>query len=434
MKITNIIKCTKPIILMAGLSFLSIVALAGEEAREFTPHSSVANPQEAGFSARTHTKILIPPGGYVKLNNDIRANPNLASGAPPYLYANETPASLACNYKITASVGGCSPANYAALANPTGGAKAIAVVDAYHYTNAAKDLATFSTKFGLPAASLQVVYATGIKPASDPLGWEIESALDLQWAHAMAPNAKLYLVEAKSNSIADLILAVDKATALVVAAGGGEVSMSWGSAEFSTESTYDSHFVTSPNVVYFASSGDASGTSWPCVSANVICVGGTTIRRNPSSGNVVDEVAWTDGGGGVSTFISKPSYQSALTSIGNRGVPDVSLAADPRTGAWVYYTASNSSFVGWMIVGGTSWSAPTFAGMVNQAGSFLASSNAELSRLYANANYYRDVATGWCGYYGGTNAGAGWDSCTGLGINSNAVLGKQLLAGTFSMR
>ena len=404
---------------------------AGEEAREFLPHSSVSTPQDAGVNARTHFKILIPPGGYVSLNNEINLRPSLApspkvaSGSPPYLSAYETPASLACNYNITTAVSGCSPANYSSMANPTGGSRAIALVDAYHYANAASDLSKFSTQFGLPAPTLQVVYASGTKPASDPLGWEVEAALDLQWAHAMAPNAKLYLVEAKSNSIADLLLAVDKATALVAAAGGGEVSMSWGSAESSSEASYDSHFNNAVNkVVYFASSGDSAGTSWPCVSSNVVCVGGTTMRRNPSSGNLVAEVGWSDGGGGVSAYIAKPGYQSAIPGVSNRSVPDVASAADPRTGGWIYYTASNLSFMGWMIVGGTSWAAPSFAAIVNQSGTFLASSNAELTTIYANSSSYRDINSGWCSYYGGVSATAGWDACTGLGVNNTRVSGK----------
>ncbi len=413
------------------LLFGCALAEAGEEAREFVPHSSVATEQDVGINARTHFKILIPPGGYVKLNNEINLTPRIAqsprvgSGSPPYGYANETPASLACNYNLTPSVAGCSPINNSSLTNPAGGSKAIAVVDAYHYANAASDLTKFSNQFGLPAAKLQVVYASGTRaPPSDPLGWEVESALDLQWAHAMAPNATLYLVEAKSNKITDLLLAVDRATALVSAAGGGEVSMSWGSAEFSTELSYDTHFNGS-GVVYFASSGDSAGTSWPCVSSNVVCVGGTTIRRNPSSGNVLAEVSWSAGGGGVSSYVTRPNYQNGVPGTSSmRSVPDVASAADPITGGWVYYTASNSSFVGWMIVGGTSWSAPSFAAMVNQSGSFLPSTNDELTRIYANGASYRDINSGWCGYYGGVNASAGWDICTGLGVNNTPVTGK----------
>ena len=124
--------------------------------------------------------------------------------------------------------------------------------------SALADLQLFSKQFGLPVptpSNFQVVFASGVQPARD-LGWELEEALDIEYAHAMAPNATLYLVEAASDSLSSLLAAVDKASQLVAKAGGGQVSMSWGSAEFSGQTSFDSHFLTQ-NVVYFASSGDS---------------------------------------------------------------------------------------------------------------------------------------------------------------------------------
>src|SRR5208282_5507288 len=121
---------------------------------------------------------------------------------------------------LVKTVTGCNPNTVAT--NPSGGAKMIAIVDAYDAPNAARDLAAFSTQFGLPAANFQTVYASGAKPAWDP-GWEFEESLDVQWAHAMAPGAKIVLVEAASNSFSDLMKAEDVASAMVNAAGGGEV-------------------------------------------------------------------------------------------------------------------------------------------------------------------------------------------------------------------
>jgi subtilase family serine protease len=275
----------------------------------------------------------------------------------------------------------------------------------------------------LPAPNLTVVFASGTQPPENPWGWEIEEALDIQWAHAMAPNAKLYLVEARSSSLSDLFVAIDKASALVAAAGGGEVSMSWGSGEFSTEASYDTHFAQA-NVVYFASAGDSAGTEYPCVSSKVVCVGGTTIRRNPSNNNFLAETAWEDTGGGVSPYVAKPSYQSKITSITTRGVPDVALAADPNSGAWVRYTPSDGSAgPAWYIVGGTSWASPSFAGIVNLAGKFSASSTVELTTIYGgmgSANF-NDITAGWCGPSAGWSAVAGWDPCTGIGSNAGKL-------------
>lgn len=391
-------------------------AYAADTAQIITPPSSVDKPEDAGLKARTHFKFLVPPGGYAKFHAAIAAN-TAPLGGPPYLgYGYETPASLACVYNRVPRLYACNPNKVTTVV--TGGSKAIALVDAYHYPNALSDLQMFSTQFGLPAPDLEVVYASGTQPKTDPNGWEVEEALDLQWAHAMAPNAKLYLVEAASNSNKDLTAAVDVASALVAAAGGGQVSMSYGGAEFTKEVNFESHYTT-PNVVYFASSGDAAGTSYPCMSANVVCVGGTTLRREPATQKLTGEVAWIDSGGGISPYIKRPGYQDALAPLigSTRAAPDVSLAADPITGGWLYYTASNNSKAGWFIVGGTSWSSPTLAGIVNAAGSFEASSQALLAKIYGGTSpvSFTDISKGWCGPYAGWNAVAGWDPCTGLG-------------------
>jgi kumamolisin len=206
------------------------------------------------------------------------------------------------------------------------------------------DLGTFSLQFGLPPPNLQVVYATssGIQtttpPPYDP-GWEAEISLGIQWAHAMAPNAKIILVEAASSAGSDLLAAVYVANTLMATAGGGEISMSWGSGEFPSENSLDSTHFSTPCVVYFAATGDSPGTSWPSVSANVVAVGGTSISRNPSNGAFIGESAWYDGGGGLSEFVPKPSYQNSVTKLGssaNRGVPDIAaVIRAPASGSTI---------------------------------------------------------------------------------------------------
>src|SRR5262249_5277671 len=185
-------------------------------------------------------------------------------------------------------------------ANVTGGSGVIAIVDAYHYPAAAADLGVFSTQFGLPQCnsgppnsvpgqcSFSVVSASGSTPVGN-CGWNQEAALDIEWAHAMAPQANIVLVEAASNSLADLLTAVQKATAIVQAAGTGQVSMSWGTGEFFFESFYDTFF-NKTGVAFFAASGDTGGqTIWPGVSPNVISAGGTTVNR--TNGNFAGETA-----------------------------------------------------------------------------------------------------------------------------------------------
>jgi subtilase family serine protease len=290
----------------------------------------------------------------------------------------------------------------------------IAIVDAYDAPNAASDLATFSAQFGLPPASFQVVYASGTEPAYN-IGWEMEESLDVQWAHAMAPEAKIVLVEAASASFTDLMAAEDVASKMVSAAGGGEVSNSWGGSEFSSETAYDSHFVKA-GVVFLASAGDYPGTSWPGTSPNVVSAGGTTVRRSASTANLVTEAPWDSAGGGISPVEARPSYQNGISSIVGkyRGVPDLSFDSNPVTGVWVYDT----NLYGWNIVGGTSVASPALAGIINSAGSFYASSNAELTAIYGKlgvAADFNDITTGYCGPYAGYSAANGWDFCTGVG-------------------
>jgi kumamolisin len=207
----------------------------------------------------------------------------------------------------------------------------------------------------------------------------------------------------------------------VNAAGGGEVSNSWGGSEFYGETSYDSYFAKS-GVVFFAAAGDYPGTSWPSTSPNVVAAGGTTVRRNPATGAFESEVPWDSAGGGVSVLEARPSYQSGIASIVGkyRGVPDLSFDANPTTGVWVYDT----NVGGWTIVGGTSVASPALAGIVNLAGSFATSSIAELTTIYGKMSVaadFNDITTGYCGPYDGYNAVAGWDMCTGVGSDKGTA-------------
>jgi subtilase family serine protease len=369
------------------------------------PPSSIEKPGDAGKRAHTNIRLFVPTGGFQS------AQP--LSGGPPYSgYLIETPASVACLFNLTKVVKGCNPNTVTAV--PTGGSKVIAIVDAYDDPNAASDLAYFAQQFGLPTPNFELVYANGIP--SNNADWELEESLDIEWAFAMAPKAKIILVEAASDSMFDLFTAVSKANSLVAAAGGGEVSMSWGSSEFGSEKSYDSSLFNTSGVVYFASAGDSAGVIYPSVSPNVVSAGGVTVRRNPTTGKVISIVAWPDGGGGVSAYESRPSYQSAVSSVvgSYRGTPDVSSVADPNTPLWVYDSGNG----GWNAVGGTSGASPALAGVVNAAGQFASTTIAELTTVYGNmstAEDFTDTTWGMCGPYMGYSAAKGYDFCTGIG-------------------
>lgn len=390
------------------------------------PTGAVVRP-ESGIPSlgtfHTHIQILIP--------NTVNAQPPrpFAAPSPPYSgYDAQTPASLACVYYLVTQSNGCDPYSFFTVA--TGGSKAIGIVDAYYDATLVSDLQYFSTYFGLPAPNIEVVYcnATSCNPSiTQPppanQGWSLEQTLDVEVAHSIAPNAKIILVEAYSNSYADLLRAETEAASLVAAAGGGEVTNSWGSEEFSGETAYDSNFVN-PGVVFFASAGDSPGVEYPSASPNVVAVGGTTISL-ASNYTFMYEATWSSAGGGLSKYEAIPSYQSAVTSVkstvgSQRGVPDIAADANPSSGFWVYCSASSCGAGPWWIVGGTSLSSPLVAGMTNNATTFRSSSAAELGTIYGNLGTvdYDYVTHGYCDNGPRdsiVNAASGWDVCTGVG-------------------
>jgi hypothetical protein len=211
------------------------------------------------------------------------------------------------------------------LQNANKGSGVIAIVDAFHYPQAKPDLDHFSQQFGLPVLPicppgdtlpaqpcLKIEAQSGV---SINCGWAGEAALDLQWAHAIAPNASLVFVEAKSSSYADLFAAVGVAVADVAKFGGGQISMSWGGGEFPSETQTDSN-VFVDGALYFASSGDVGGqVIYPAASPRVIAVGGTVLYLDPTGNRTAPEVGWSDSGGGTSSYENLPTYQAGVENI-----------------------------------------------------------------------------------------------------------------------
>src|SRR5208337_702396 len=299
-------KHTGAVSLVAGIAVslgVFVCPISAQTWRTFTPdgrpivvpNSSIPHP------GRIHTNyFLVDPASW---------NPD----QPPS--DAETPASLACVYKLVKGPTGCPIATSTNV--PTGGVGAIAIVDAGDYPTARQDLRTFSKYFGIPFndADFQVVYANGKKP---PVygDWEVEEALDIEWAHAMAPKAKLFLVESTQWRTDPTWQAVKVASELVAKNGGGVISMSWGDAEWAQEVKYD-HYFTTPGVVYFAASGDGGigYTIHPGASPNVVAVGGTYFNRD-NNGNSINEQYYTGGGaGGISLYEPRPSYQDIIKKI-----------------------------------------------------------------------------------------------------------------------
>lgn len=301
----------------------------------------------------------------------------------------------------------------------------IAIVDAYDDPFAEYDLGVFNTTFNLPPCTtanghFKKIYASGTKPATDK-SWASEIALDVEWAHAIAPGATIYLVEAKSAAMTDLYDAIQVAIKM----GANVVSLSWGGAESSSELDRDKIF-NIPNVTFVSSSGDSGyATSYPAASPYVISVGGSTLMTD-WDGNYTSETAWAGSGGGLSTIEAVPAYQQTYPIPNNplqkRGIPDVSYNAG--MGMAVYNSVPDpfSGATGWGAIGGTSAGSPQWSAIIAIANSKAKKNIPKVGALLykiATNNYaraYHDVTTGQngsCDYY--CQAREGYDYVTGLG-------------------
>ncbi len=327
----------------------------------------------------------------------------------------------------------------------SGAGETIAILDAYGSPSLSSDVACFDQVMGLPAPSLTVVTPFGSVHGKNS-GWGLETSLDVEWAHAMAPAASLLLIVTPSSSLTYLI---NDAVPYAVSHGAKIISMSWGSAESSlgcsTEISESSYFTnaSAAGVIPVAASGDSGANDgthaptvdYPSADPSVVGAGGTTLTTT-SSYAWSGEVVWNDAsgatGGGVSSCFAEPSYQSSqgikvTTGSGasaptGRAVPDVSYDASPYTGVWVYDT---SGYTGWEQVGGTSAAAPQWSAIFADA---LSAGDANLNGGSVHGLLYgllgtssvHDITSGNNNVY---YASVGYDACTGIGspVESSVV-------------
>ena len=254
-----------------------------------------------------------------------------------------------------------------------GSGQTIAIVDAYDDPDIASDAEAFSEQYGLPGVcgdggtagdcfTLRVDQQDA--QAGSNAGWALETSLDVEWAHAVAPKATIELVEASAPTFAALFQGV----ATAVASHPAAVSMSWGlpNGEFSDETYYD-HFCATATTVCVVSAGDYGHPGeYPAYNPAVIAVGGTTLTLG-SDNSVTSEQAWSGSGGGQSWVEPEPSYQREVQASGKRQMPDISFDADPNTGVAVYDSVAYAGQTGWWQVGGTSLSAPSWAAILADA-------------------------------------------------------------------
>ena len=385
----------------------------------------------------------------------------------------------------------------------------IAIIDSFGNPNMASDLANFDTEMKLPhmcgepgqacgtgIPTFQHLYWNGqtevkAKPpgAHDPglqdrTAWTLETSLDVEWAHAIAPLANIIDVTtnpAETLGVQGLPAMMDAEQFIVDNHQATVISQSFGTTEEAFNSTQSllnlrHAFISAAanGVTVVASSGDGGSANskktpvknpvtvpyptvnWPASDPLVTAVGGTYLCTNPVTGAGIDntdppvncqvnppirEIGWIDSGGGFSHVFAKPAYQDNLPSgsatIGAmRGVPDVAYQASSRTGALVYDTAPGAG--GWFIVGGTSAASPQFSALVaiadQIAGHGLGQINPTLYHLADSSygTYFYDVTAGnnqADTSIQGYPAQTGWDPVTGLGTPNAATLVPALAAG-----
>jgi subtilase family serine protease len=362
-------------------------------------------------------------------------------------------------------------------AGDKGKGKTIVLVDSFGSPTIKSDLAGFDKGFKLPAPpSFKIITPAG-KPTSGNSGWATETTLDVEWAHAMAPQANILLVETPVNETIGTagFPQIVKAEEYVIDHKLGDViSQSFGAAEqtfpspksiLSLRGAY--MLAAKNNVTVLASSGDQGVTSpsnvagttlftkrvvnWPASDPLVTGVGGTQLHLNQAGQRTAPDNVWNDtallgqpaaGGGGVSSVFSRPGYQSSVSSVvgTHRGVPDVALSAAVDGAAIIYFSGS------YTLVGGTSWASPTFAGIVaiadelaghdlgdlNPALYSLGSGSAGLPDITAGNNTVSFTQGGKSYTLKGYTAVKGYDLASGLGTVDGAKLVAALTAATRS--
>ena len=460
--------------------------------------------------------LAVTPAGPIALTAGSLPVPVPAISDYQFLAASTTPptesACLAIGRRCFTAAAMESSYNLPSLyaAGNKGQGVTIAIIDSFGNPNMASDLANFDTQMSLPhmcgepgqacgtgVPTFQHLYWNGKTEVKSPpsgshspglqdrTSWTLETSLDVEWAHAIAPLANIIDLTtnpAETQGVQGFPAMMDAEQWVVDNHQATVISQSFGAVEegfASTQSMLNLRhaFVSAAasDVTVVASSGDggtANSTktpvknpstvpyptvNWPAADPLVTAVGGTYLCTDPATGTGVDstdpparcqanpgtrEVGWIDSGGGFSHVFAKPAYQDTLpggsTPIGAmRGVPDVAFQASSLTGPLVYDTAPGAG--GWFIVGGTSCSAPEFAGLVAIAGQIaghgLGQINSTLYQLAASpahASYFYDVTTGNNGAdpsIPGYPATTGWDPVTGLGTPNAAALVPALAAG-----
>jgi hypothetical protein len=394
---------------------LALCAVAATMAGGSAGPAAASSGLPAGF---VRTCAAPPPGQLAcfALRRTTGVVPHVAQGVNPAItVSGYGPSDLDSAYNVPTTLGS---------------GKTVAVVDAYDDPNAASDLSTYRSNFGLPACTTANGCFTKLNQngAATPLptantGWSSEIMLDLEMVSAICPNCHILLVEANSPTTTNLGTAVNTA----VAQGAVAVSNSYGGSEFPGETSTDTSYFKHAGVAIVASTGDEGyGVEYPASSPYVTAVGGTSLARSTNARGWAESV-WstssTEGtGSGCSAYEAKPSFQTD-TGCAQRTLADVSADADPNTGVAVYDTYGSG---GWTVFGGTSVASPIIGAMYALASPPAANAYPN-SYPYADPSALYDVTTGQtasCSPAYLCTAEVGYDGPTGLGTpNGVAAFG-----------
>lgn len=433
-------------------------------ARQY-PHMQRLNGELGRLSSRHLTVQAIEAVRRVQavgIQNVQEQPPQLTPMATGGTVVTYTPAQIRAAYGMPSlPASGATPT--ATQAAQMGAGQTIYVVAAYHDPNIAAELAAFNKKFALPTCTtkaiaslplttasastceLSVVSATtsGTRANSTPqynASWATEIALDVQWAHATAPLARIVVVEAPDSALDSLVGAIKLANAM----GPGVVSMSFGVSEGSWTTSVESAFSGSA-MTYLAATGDSGASvEWPAVSPKVVAVGGTTLSYSGSGPR--SEIGWSDSGGGTSLYTAPPAYQTnavpGMGTVARRTVADVAFNADPTSGQYVAILPPGSTTPNWVSAGGTSLATPQWAGLMAVANATRALSSkpplgAPHAVLYnqiaavpgAFASAFADIVQGANGNCATCSAHSGYDTLSGLGTPNASQL-VSLLSGS----
>jgi len=448
---------------MAGRIVLPVTAIGGLAALSIA--GTAANVAVPAASAAAHVASVSPipdVGAPIFKSAQFPAPLSIAECQAELGIACYTPVQYRVAYDLNPLYSGAATGRAI-----TGAGETIVIVDAFGSPTIQSDLRTFDAQFGFPNPELRIEQFGAIPPFdptnSTMVGWALETTLDVEYAHSIAPGANIVLAEtpvAEVEGTSGFPQMMNAEESLINSGVGDVISQSFGATENTFPGFSSGNFSSLLDLRYafedallhrvtvLAGSGDEGATnfesdaqtlypmrvvSWPSSDPLVTSVGGTMLNLDQNGNKLSPDTVWNDAfgasGGGPSAIFSRPLFQIGVARVtGNhRGTPDISMSAAVNGGSWVYLSFGGADGPGWYIVGGTSEATPIMSGIValadQQAGHRLGLINPALYLLGGLAQHgirsagIVSVTSGNNSFGGvtGFNAGPGYNLATGWG-------------------